>query len=333
MLTKLPKTKRRKLSRELLRLIVFDFIFSVAIYFFLRSIAGSLAYEYCEKHQIAMDSLQSITLDYFIFHASIIAAVVVFVALFLLFVGKKLAYIRQLTEGIESLRTHSMNHEIPLEGNNELTELAESINYLAETERHLKQIQRNLSHDVRTPLTAILSYTEYMQSREDLSAEELSEFLEMTHRKAQQMKQLTERMMDGGVQLTEIEDGRLLMAQLAEEWEEILETDFDCHIDIDRCPQFSGQYDLEELRRVFDNLASNVAKYADERMPVSLTIMEENGRIVIGQSNGKPEQAREVESRKIGLTSIETIAKHYGGNVIVEDTATTFAINIILFEV
>lgn len=338
-----PK-KRRKLTRELLGVIVLDLLVSVLFYFLVNSWAGTIAYHYCEKHQIGMDELQSILLDTMISNLSIVGAVIVFVVSFLLLVGRKLSYIRTITDSIEALRAHRMNDQVPLDGNNELTELAESINELAQTERQLKaaeeQLQaektaliRGLSHDIRTPLTAILSYTEYMQSRDDFSKEELDEFLELTRRKAEQIKLLSARLLDDGRQLTEIEDGRILMEQLAAEWEELLEDQFDCTVDISHCPGFKGKFDIEELRRIFDNLASNVMKYADSSAPVDLNIGTVDGYIAISQSNRKTREVRPVESRGIGLESIRRIAESYGGSINVAEDTITFNIDVLLFTI
>lgn len=336
MWTKDKKKKRKyggRLNREILGLILLDLLLSTLSYFFLRSWSGSLVYEYCKANQIVLDELQNVTVDMLMINLSFIGAAVLFIVLLLVFVGNKLGYIRELTTGIHALRTHRMDHEIPLKGNNELTELAESINYLAETERQLKALERNLSHDIRTPLTAILSYAEYMQRRDDLTKAELDEFLELTKRKAEQIKLLTEQLLDGGSRLTEIEDGTLLMAQLAEEWAESLEGSFDCRISLENCPDFRRQLDVEELRRIFDNLASNIEKYADGEAPVELEISQEKGRLAISQSNKKATEARDVESRKIGLKSIENIAKHHGGSMEVTGNGECFAVRIILFEV
>lgn len=327
------KKRSGKLSRELLGLIALDFILSTGCYFFIRSWAGSFAYDYCEKRGIVLDELQTITTDALIMNLSVIGAVAFFVILFLIFVGRKLGYIRELTDGIHRLRTHRMQHEVPLVGGNELTELAASINDLAKTERQLKAIERNLSHDIRTPLTAILSYAEYMQTKETISQEELEEFLELIRRKAEQMKLLTEQLLDGGCRLTEIDDGKLLMTQLADEWLETLEEDFACQVNLSQCPDFKGQIDVEEIRRIFDNLSSNVIKYASHSEPVLLEIKTEKKHIVIRQSNGKATVAGAVESRKIGLSSIENIAKHHGGSVTVVEDGECFSVNIILFEV
>ena len=70
---------------------------------------------------------------------------------------------------------------MPIEGDNELKELAESINFLSETERRLRQLEtelqaekeqliRDLSHDIRTPLTAMLSYSDYLGAERDIGA-------------------------------------------------------------------------------------------------------------------------------------------------------------------
>ncbi len=344
MWTRETQKKRRKLTQELLGLIVLALFLALLSYFFLRSAGGTAAYHYCEAKGLAMDTLQSITLDYFVFNLSVVGAVVIFLVLFLAFVGRKLSYIREIIAGIDALRSHRMNDKISLAGNNELTELAESINYLAETERQLKAAEqklqeektaliRGLSHDIRTPLTAILSYTEYMQSRSDLSAEELQEFLELTRRKAEQINVLSAQLLDGGRKLIEIEIGRLLMEQLAEEWGEMLEEEFHFTVDLSACPDFSGKYDVEELRRIFDNLASNVLKYADTAVPVGLEIGQRDSRIVIRQSNEKAAVPNIAESRGIGLQSIRRIAESYGGSINITEDTTTFNIEIILFHV
>lgn len=145
--------------------------------------------------------------------------------------------------GVEALRTHRMDFTMPIEGDNELKELAESINFLSETERRLRQLEtelqaekeqliRDLSHDIRTPLTAMLSYSDYLGRKETLEQEEVQEYIALVQRKGQQIKALTDRLLDSGSRdLETIEDGKLLMEQLAGEWEEILENTFPCIVD------------------------------------------------------------------------------------------------------
>lgn len=65
-----------------------------------------------------------------------------------------------------------------------------------------------------------------------------------------------------------VENGRLLMEQLAGEWEEILEDSFSCEISMENCTDFRAEWDMQEILRIFDNLSSNVEKYADSGHPV-----------------------------------------------------------------
>lgn len=135
---------------------------------------------------------------------------------------------------VDALRTHRLEDTIPLREANELTELAEHINFLSETERRLRQQEmalqaerermiRDLSHDIRTPLTAILSYSDYMSRKDGYTDAELREYFSLVRKKAAQMKDMTDRLLEGSKRNVEpVENGRLLMEQLAGEWEEIL---------------------------------------------------------------------------------------------------------------
>ena len=72
---------------------------------------------------------------------------------------------------------------VPVEGNNELTQLAKSVNYLSQTQREVKQREqalsaekeqfiRGLSHDIRTPLTSIMAYSELLAGEKAVAPEE-----------------------------------------------------------------------------------------------------------------------------------------------------------------
>ncbi|WP_287630649.1 MULTISPECIES: sensor histidine kinase [Lachnospiraceae] len=256
-----------------------------------------------------------------------------------------MAYLREIIQGVEALRTHRMDFTMPIEGDNELKELAESINFLSETERRLRQLEtelqaekeqliRDLSHDIRTPLTAMLSYSDYLGRKETLEQEEVQEYIALVQRKGQQIKALTDRLLDSGSRdLETIEDGKLLMEQLAGEWEEILENTFPCIVDTKNCPAFYGSFDIQELRRIFDNLASNVEKYADREQPVELRIDAVDKRLRVCQRNGIKTGTVPVESNQIGLESIRRIAALYGGMVKVSIEQGIFSIQITLSEV
>lgn len=345
MLTSEKRKNAKKLSREIMGLLCITAAIALFFFGFLYLTANAIATTYHLEKNIVLTEGQLLTLQAWIRSVSLLSAVLLFLALFLFLLGQKMAYLREIIQGVEALRTHRMDFTMPIEGDNELTELAESINFLSETERRLRQREtelrkekeqliRDLSHDIRTPLTAMLSYSDYLGQKATLEQEEMQEYITLMQRKGKQIKALTDRLLDSGSRnLETIEDGRLLMEQLAGEWEEILEDTFPCIVDTKNCPTFCGSFDIQELRRIFDNLASNVEKYADREHPVELQIDAVDHRLRICQRNGIKTDTVPVESNQIGLESIRRIAALYGGTVQVSIEKGIFSIQITLSEV
>lgn len=332
-------SNRRKLTHEILGLFGISVAISIFFYKFLSMTSNSIVEAYVLQKDILLTESQRWMLNSWIPNVSFVMAAILFVFLFLLLTGQRLRYIRDIILGIEALRMHRMDYEIPLEGNNELTELAERINFLAKTEKEL-QVKENLlreeregfiramSHDIRTPLTVIKSYSEYMQNKESVSEEEIRQYAELIDQKAVQLKEMTDRLLNGGRALEKIENGKFLMEQLVSEWELMLEEEFNCDIDMSGCPEFAGEYDIQELRRVFDNLASNVKKYADVIDPVVLTVYKEADFLVIDQTNRLRKEIAEVESNGIGLDNIRKIVEQYQGTMNVEQSSEFFRITL-----
>lgn len=335
---------RGKLSREILGLFGVATIIAVFLFGFLSITADSIVLKYCEQNNIVLNENMEWTIHSWIQSVSFAAAVFLFVVLFLFLVGQKVAYLKDIIQGIDALRTHRMNYEISLEGNNELTQLAESINYLSQTERELRekememqedkeQFVRALSHDIRTPLTSILSYSEYLKGQEELSKKEIEDYILLVQQKTEQIKILTNQLLDEGRrQLEKVENGKLLMQQLVDEWETSMEGVCECNMYLEKCPEFSCEVDIQELRRIFDNLASNIVKYADTQKEVFLSVLQKENRLVIEQSNICRQSTKQAESYKIGIKSIRRIAESYGGYVEVIHDESAFKIEIALME-
>jgi signal transduction histidine kinase len=291
------KTKRCKhrLSREILGLFATTALCAFFSFWALNQIANSIVLNYVDSEMLVISENELIDIQYGIFGISMVSGVILFIVLFLFLVGERLSYITEIVNGIDALGRREWGYQIPVQGENELTELVNRVNELSKEEQAFqekeKQMQeekisliRSLSHDIRTPLTSMMSYSELMKQKENLTQDEIKNYMELVEQKSQQIKVLTERLLDGGNrQLVFIEQGRFLMEQLVDEWESELEEDFNCQVYLEACPAFQGEFDVEELRRIFDNLASNIRKYADETVPVLLEIKEQNGRVCICQ--------------------------------------------------
>ena len=145
------------------------------------------------------------------------------------------------------------------------------------------------------------------------------------------MKDMTDRLLEGSKRNVEpVENGRLLMEQLAGEWEEILEDSFSCEISMENCTDFRAEWDMQEILRIFDNLSSNVEKYADSGHPVLAANGQGSGHLTDLQKTQCGRRRQKIESNQIGLESIRRITAGYGGAVTVSLDEKQFQIEITL---
>ena len=111
-----------------------------------------------------------------------------------------------IIRGVEALEEKRMDYQIPLDGCDELTVLAENINELSMSQRELAQKKqemqeereawiRSMSHDIRTPLTSILSYTEFLEGKGELGQQEIKAYLSLVQSRAEQIRELTDRLL------------------------------------------------------------------------------------------------------------------------------------------
>lgn len=353
------KIKGKKLAVQILEYLLISVLVSGFVFCFLYYLSGTLAENYFVYRGMELTRVQERVLA--VWRSSICAfgALAVFVVLFLFMLGQRLSYLIRIIRGVERLREQEETEgkdgktapaEIPLEGNDELAELAGAINYLSAARRELDMRERrmqeekeawirSLSHDIRTPLTSMLSYSELVLSREETDREELFRALVLTREKARQIKELTDQLMEGERQKEEpAEDLGLLFAQLAQEWEAVLEERFAVQTEVSGLAGASGMADIDSLQRVWDNLISNVEKYADPDQPVTLKIergpdeAERGGvRAVITQKNAVRKDDFYKESYGIGLKNIRRIVSRYQGEAEVTEDGESFQIRIRLY--
>lgn len=326
--------KYHTLSQEILGYIGFSAIISAFIFWLLRMITTSIVEEHIFNQNITIDEFEWINIDHKIFIFAMILSCIIFSLLFLSLLSKKIRYINQINASI-----HDFSKTIPLIGNDELTQLASTINEVSFKQNQLREKEKELSiekenlihslaHDIRTPLTSILSYSDYMINH-DIDLNEQKDYLNLIHKKAKQIHELTDILLDGNKRNLEyFENGLFLFKQLLSEFEEELEDYFDLHIDLSHCDLFSGTFDIQELRRIFDNLSSNIQKYADSNEPIILHLSTNNNNLIIEQSNKIKQDLNQQDSYHIGINSIKRIVQMYHGKVEINQTETSYTIHI-----
>ena len=155
------------------------------------------------------------------------------------------------------------------------------------SERMKTELITNVSHDLKTPLTSLISYVDLLR-KEGLSSEHAPEYLEVLDRQSQRLKKLTEDLVEaskastGNIQ-TKLEDTdvNLLLSQAAGEYaERLTAADLTPVTTLDPAePHILADGRL--LWRVFDNLLSNVTKYALPGTRVYLTTEARDGKVLV----------------------------------------------------
>ena len=274
-----------------------------------------------------------------------VGAIIVFFAFFLFFIGQKFSYILEINQAIEQLEGGNLAYRVVVQGNNEISDLAYSLNNMAETLEHhianegkLKkeymELVQSLSHDIRTPLTTIISYTDFIKDRKYDNLEKLESYADIIQNKAYQIKGLTQLLLEDHLNTSipyekELFEGKMLMQQLLGEYEELLEDEgFSVVIHFEGLPNFKTRLNPQDMVRILDNLTSNIIKYADQAEKIVFKLSLEQDILTLLQSNRTKLHNNHVESFGIGIKSIHQLARYYNGHVKTSQSNADFNIEI-----
>lgn len=254
-----------------------------------------------------------------------------FLTVVLLGIRKKMEYIRILCREIELLEGGSLDYGITVKGKDELAALAEGLDHMRMSFRNLIQseaqmVQENqkvvteMSHDLRTPVTSILLYTEILKQGKYKGEEQMKEYIEKIDRKAYRIKQLTDYLFkyslvtgESAVSLEEPESFSVLFYDLLSETCSYLEQ---------KGIQIRSEVEWKECRcqvytdyvaRIMDNITSNIIKYAALEKPVVIQSVYQDNMAGFSFKNAVNSTERKVESTGVGIQSIRNMMKKMGG--------------------
>ena len=159
------------------------------------------------------------------------------------------------------------------------------------SERLKTELITNVSHDLKTPLTSIISYVDLLK-KEGLASEHAPEYVDVLDRQSQRLKKLTEDLVEaskastGNIQThPEDVDVNLLLSQAAGEYAERLAVAGLTTVTTLDTGEPHIRADGRLLWRVFDNLLSNACKYAMPGTRVYLTTEAKDGEVRIAFRN------------------------------------------------
>lgn len=213
--------------------------------------------------------------------------------------------------------------------NVELRELRARRHRYVQGDMEIKNAVTNISHDLRTPLTAIYGYLDLLEQEE--KSESVSRYVKIIRNRTEMLKQLTEELFRYSVILTsekgekrEVIVNAVLEESVAAFYAALMEKGIEPNIKMAE-NKVVRELNRSALSRVFENLLNNVIKYSDGDLEI---VLSENGEIIFSNTAtaltkvqvGKlfdrfytVENAH--ESTGLGLSIARTLVEQMGGTM------------------
>lgn len=287
--------------------------------------------------------------------AEILLAVILLVAIVILGIRKPVRYIGRLKAECEILGSGDLDYQVTVQGKDELSLLARGLDNMRmalresnEKEAELTAANRRMitemSHDLRTPLTSLLIYTEILGKKAAKDPRQAMEYVRKIEKKARQIKRLSDNIFEYALitEETKAELGEpqtlreLFYDPLSEMTAYLGERGYTVEL---RPDTGSGserrqiRVNEEYINRIMDNIVSNIEKYADKSMPVRIETIytEEYGGLAFrnGISCSMEDRRKTEGSTNIGLHNVEKMMKKMNGYFRVKQTENIFEITLI----
>ena len=201
---------------------------------------------------------------------------------------KKVKEFNAIKEGVQRVKSGDLLYSINITGEGELVKLAADINSVTDglnkavevgvkSERLKTELITNVSHDIRTPLTSIITYVDLL--KQETNPAKVQEYVEVIDQKSQRLKVLTDDLFEASkassgsmpVNLERIDLVSLITQALGEVDEKIQERKLDFKLSLPQ-EKVLIQADGRLLSRAIENLLSNIFKYALEGSRVYVDI-------------------------------------------------------------
>lgn len=270
----------------------------------------------------------------------------IFVGILIFGISKKAQYVTEITNDIKELSV-DLSHKVEVKGDDDLTYVAIGINKLRETVinkmenekaayKSNRDLVTSLAHDIRTPLTAIIAYLEISVEREDLDEETLKN-IHICLDKSYRLKDITDELFD--YFLLDSDEYQVIFE--AVNGNELVGQFFEEHIYKYQCEGVKIRRNISEvgsklkvnvnlLGRFFDNVFSNINKYADLSKGLDVTYGIKDNYLFIGIKNYKIPNPKAINSSKIGLKNCNAIAEIHNGFADIKNSEKIFEIVLYL---
>lgn len=287
-----------------------------------------------------------------------------FISFIVLYFIKQIIYINEIIEGADKIKNGEINHKIEIKGNNNFTVLAENINNISQgldnaidekvkSERMKSELITNVSHDLKTPLTAIINYIGLVKKEENIQPEYLKDYVNILDKKSKRLKLLIDDLFEASkassgnisFNIEKLDINQLLKQSIGENEEKLTKSNLDIKLKLPEEKVYIN-CDGKRMYRVFENLLSNISKYSLEntRVYIETKIVDDN--IYISMKNissyelnfeaneiserfKRGDLSRNTEGSGLGLAIAKDLVELQQGQFNIEIEADLFKVELI----
>ncbi|MCR5545896.1 MAG: HAMP domain-containing histidine kinase [Lachnospiraceae bacterium] len=257
--------------------------------------------------------------------------------------GEIKATTKEITEGnlAASVNTENMFIDLQEEGdyiNSIKNGLDTAIEERMKSEHFQTELITNVSHDIKTPLTSIISYVDLLE-KEKIENEKANEYLEVLDRQSKRLKKLLQDLLDaskastGNVELhMEKVDVGVLLNQVVGEFHEKLGN---AGVELKVKTPVTAPCILADSRylwRVFDNLMNNICKYGAINTRAYINLEVKDAKVILTFLNTSKDElnistdellqrfvrgdsSRNTEGSGLGLSIAQSLTELMGGEM------------------
>jgi signal transduction histidine kinase len=275
---------------------------------------------------------------------------------------QKASHLAQVCKGLDRLAQGDYNTPVPENGRGALKQMAQNVNAATDglkvavekemtSQRFKAELITNVSHDLRTPLTSVITYADLLQN-EGLTSPDAERYLDVIRQKAQRLQTLTEDLFEASkassgetrAESAPLDIDQLIEQTLGEMGDRLSTAGLDVRVS-GTCETVLADGRL--LCRVFENLLRNIEKYALAGTRVYIDKASENGRAVITLRNisaaplngeadrladrfTRGDEARSTEGSGLGLAIVKSFMELQKGTCAIAVDGDLFKVTLTL---
>lgn len=269
--------------------------------------------------------------------------------------------IDSLMEQIECIRNGNLTDNVFIPKETELTKTFENLNEIQQgmeialnekikSEQMKVELVSNVSHDIKTPLTSIISYVDLLKQETDLP-DYIKDYIQILDRKSQRLKSMVQDVFEVSkatsgqlsIEIEQLDFVKLIRQTLADMQEQIVTSSVLIKTDLPTKPIFISA-DGQRLYRVFQNLIQNALQYSldGSRVYISFTITDTMASVSIKNTSKteltdtinyterftRGDYSRTDGGSGLGLSIAQSFTEASGGNFHIEIIADLFVVTI-----